>query len=169
MDVATLFATHHRDLFRYLARFSGDPDLAADAAQEAFVRLIERPPGDTVQRAWLYTVATNVVLDAMRRRARRDGLLSAHPDSVPHGSAGPDPHERLEADERVLTVRRALATLPDRDRMVLLMREDGFTHREIAAAVATTTGSVGTMIARALERLAAALPLDAPPRVTPER
>jgi DNA-directed RNA polymerase specialized sigma24 family protein len=43
---------------------------------------------------------------------------------------------------------------------MLLMREEGFSHREIADAVGTTTGSVGTMLVRALDRLAALLPLD---------
>ena len=43
---------------------------------------------------------------------------------------------------------------------MLLMREEGFSHREIAEAVGTTTGSVGTMIARALDKLAARLQLD---------
>jgi DNA-directed RNA polymerase specialized sigma24 family protein len=51
--------------------------------------------------------------------------------------------------------------LGEKERTVLLMREEGFSHREIADAVGTTTGSVGTMIARALDKLAAELPLDA--------
>jgi DNA-directed RNA polymerase specialized sigma24 family protein len=50
--------------------------------------------------------------------------------------------------------------LTDRERTILLMREEGFAHREIASIVGTTTGSIGTMIARALERLAQHLPLD---------
>lgn len=50
--------------------------------------------------------------------------------------------------------------LSERDRTVLLMREEGFRHREIADAVGTTTKSVGTMIARALEKLAGELDLD---------
>ena len=162
MDVATFFAEHHGALFRYLVRFCGDPDLAADAAQEAFVRLIERPPRGAVQRAWLYTVATNVVVDAGRTRARQERLLTAVPDRAPIGAGELDAHARLESDERVRAVRAALATLPERDRTVLLMREEGFSHREIADAVGTTTGSIGSMIARALDRLAAALPLDAP-------
>ena len=58
-------------------------------------------------------------------------------------------------------MREALATLSDKERAVLLMREEGFTHREIAEAVGTTTGSVGTMIARALDKLAQRLDLDA--------
>jgi DNA-directed RNA polymerase specialized sigma24 family protein len=56
-------------------------------------------------------------------------------------------------------VRRALAALSERDRTALLMREEGFSHEEIAAAVGTTTKSVGTVVARALRKLAAELPL----------
>ena len=51
-------------------------------------------------------------------------------------------------------VRSALATLSEKERVLLLMREEGFKHREIAAAIGTTTGSVGTLIARALAKLA---------------
>jgi DNA-directed RNA polymerase specialized sigma24 family protein len=57
-------------------------------------------------------------------------------------------------------VQTALAALSAKERTVLLMREEGFAHREIAQAVGTTTGSVGTMIARALDKLAERLPLD---------
>jgi RNA polymerase sigma-70 factor (ECF subfamily) len=159
MDAGRLFEEHHRGLYRYLLRFCGDPDLAADAAQEAFVRLIERPPAESVERAWLYRVATNVVLDAARARGRRLQLLRAAPDRAPVADAPHDAHEQVVAAERRRLVRQALASLPDRDRAMLLMREEGFTHREIAEAVDTTTGSVGTMIARALERLARTLPL----------
>jgi DNA-directed RNA polymerase specialized sigma24 family protein len=53
-----------------------------------------------------------------------------------------------------------LNQLEPRDRAVLLMREEGFAHREIADAVGTTTKSVGTMIARALEKLSRHLELS---------
>ena len=46
-----------------------------------------------------------------------------------------------------------LDALSERDRAILLMREEGFKHREIAEAVGTTTKSVGTLIARALDRV----------------
>jgi len=67
----------------------------------------------------------------------------------------------VEQEETRRRVRDALATLNDKERAVLLMREEGFTHREIAVAVGTTTGSVGTMFARALDKLATRLDLDA--------
>lgn len=82
-----------------------------------------------------------------------------------HRLAGPDtpatPDAALERDRRIDGIRAALAALPERDRTILLMREEGFKHREIAEAVGTTTGSVGTLIARALDRLAGVLELDA--------
>ena len=45
MQLEELFARHHAELYRYAARFTGDPDLAEDVVQDAFVRLAERPPG----------------------------------------------------------------------------------------------------------------------------
>ena len=166
MDAAALtrlFEDHHATLFRYLARLSGDPDLAADAAQEAFVRLIERGPagaGATAPRAWLFTVGTNLVLDGGRTRARRERLLAAAPDRAPLGEPSADAHARVEGEDRRRAVAAALASLSEKERTALLMQQEGFTHREIAEAVRTTTGSVGTLLARALDKLAAALPLD---------
>ena len=160
MDAARLFAEHHAALFRYLSRMTGDPDLAADAAQEAFVRLVERPPAAGETRGWLFRVGMNAVRESERTRVRRLRLLNEEPARAPLGDAPPGADETLLREERRAMVRRALAELSERDRQILLMREDGFTHREIAEAVGTTPGSVGTMIARALEKLAARLPLD---------
>ena len=64
----------------------------------------------------------------------------------------PDPHQNSEAAERHRAVRAVLDALPERDRTILLMQQEGFSHREIAEAVGTTTGSVGTMLARAMKR-----------------
>jgi DNA-directed RNA polymerase specialized sigma24 family protein len=52
---------------------------------------------------------------------------------------------------------RALDALSDKERTAVLMREEGFSHKEIADAVGTTTGSVGTLIARALLKFADAV------------
>jgi RNA polymerase sigma factor (sigma-70 family) len=76
------------------------------------------------------------------------------------GDAPAAPDEEAERSASRDRVRRALAGLRERDRMVLLLREEGFSHSEIAQQVGTTTGSVGTMIVRALDRLAAELKLD---------
>jgi RNA polymerase sigma factor (sigma-70 family) len=162
MPLAELFARHHVELYRYAARFTGDADLAEDVVQDVFVRLAERPPADgTHLRGWLYRVATTVAIDAMRTSRRRTRLARAWPDRLPMGDPPPDPAAALERSERRRRVREALRGLGERERAVLLMREEGFAHWEIAAAVGTTTKSVGTMIARALEKLSRRLDLDA--------
>ena len=161
MQLGELFARHHEELYRYAARFTGDPDLAEDVVQDAFVRLAERPPAEDSQlRGWLFRVATTIALDAMRGTRRRLALVRDRPERQPLGDPPADPAAALEREETRRRVRAALAALGPRERAVLLMREEGFAHREIAAAVGTTTGSVGTMIARALEKLARQLDLD---------
>jgi len=126
------------------------------------VRLAERPPPDEGQvRAWLYTVASRVALDALRQQRRRAGLLVLGSPSLPLPAPAPDPAAAVASADLAQRVRAALALLGERERSVLLMREEGFTHREIAAAVGTTTKSVGSMIARALDKLALRLELDA--------
>jgi len=157
LNVTQLFQEHYDALFRYLVRLTGDSDLAADAAQEAFVRLVERPPQNRHLRAWLFAVATNVVRDTARARARWLKLLSGSPDRAPMGDVLPAPDASAESEERRKIVRAALDRLSWKERTVLLMREEGFAHHEIAVAVGTTTGSVGTMLARALNKLSAEL------------
>jgi RNA polymerase sigma factor (sigma-70 family) len=153
-DVEQLFQAHHQQLYRYLVRLGGDADRAADAAQDAFVRAFEQPPPGGVSRAWLYTVATNALFEQVRTMNRRERLLERSPDRVPIGDAPPQPDEYVEREERRATALRLLDTLGAKERTALLMREEGFSHREIAVAVGTTAGSVGTLLARALQRLA---------------
>lgn len=161
MEVEPLYEAHHAALVRYLVRQCGDPDLAADAAQETFVRLASRPPArDENVRAWLFTVATRIVVDEARTQRRRATLLEGGPDHLALGHEPATPDEAFERRAARRRVRAALDRLGERERAVLLMREEGFTHREIAGAVGTTTGSVGTMIARALRKLADHLPRE---------
>jgi RNA polymerase sigma factor (sigma-70 family) len=160
-DAERLFDEHSQSLYRYLVRFAGDADLAADAVQDAFLRLVERPPPDgTFVRAWLFKVATNVAVEASRTRSRRTRLLAASPARAPVGDPPRSPYDLVEADEQRRVVADALALLSEKERTALLMREEGFSHREIGQAVGTTTGSVGTLVARALARLADELGLD---------
>ena len=159
-DASALFSEHYQALFRYLVRFTGDADLAADAAQEAFVRLLKRPPPEGATRAWLFTVGINAAREVGRTRSRRRGILERAPERAPIADPLPTPAAELEQRQRRELVQRALATLPERERIMLLMREEGFSHREIAEAAGVAPGSVGTLVARALDRLAKQLPLD---------
>src|SRR5690606_12884393 len=128
---------------------SGDADTADDIAQEAFVRLLRQSLPEDEVRPWLFTVATNLVRDGVRKAGRRQRLLAAE-NFVPATVPGPD--EETDRAERVEAVRRALARIPLRDRQLLLMREEGFTYEEMARAAGVAPGSVGTLLGRALKR-----------------
>lgn len=152
---AAVFAQVRPDLLRYLSRYTGDADLAEDVVQETWLRLHEHPPADAGSlRGWFFTVATNLARDAARTDRRRERLTRTRQTDVPRPAPEPDPGRTTERAELRARVRAALDTLSEKERTTLLMREEGFTHREIAAAVGTTTKSVGTLIARALGKMA---------------
>jgi RNA polymerase sigma factor (sigma-70 family) len=161
-DAEKLFTAHAPALYRYLLRLTGDSDLAADCVQDTFVRLLDRGHGRDVERAWLFTVATNLAIQARRTSSRRARLLDGAGDRGPIGDNRPSPLEHIEALERHQQAVRALASLSDKERTAVLMREEGFSHKEIADAVGTTTGSVGTLLARALLKFAEAVGDAAP-------
>lgn len=158
MDVEAIFEAEYDGLYRYLVRLTGDADLAADIAQECFIRLVERRPRDQQLRGWLFRVGTNLVRDDSRVRRRRVELLDEAADVMEWYGTTPDPERVLEIAETRRVVHGALAQLSSRDRTLLLMRQAGFSHREMAEAVGTTTKSVGSMIARALRKFAQNLP-----------
>jgi RNA polymerase sigma factor (sigma-70 family) len=155
MDLDALFVEHRDAVCRYLTRYTGDADLAEDLVQETFWRLARRPFGvPNHVKGWLFTVATNLAKDA-RKTSRRRGELALLARAESPTASPPDPGELLERAELRRQLRAALDGLSHKERTALLLREEGFAHREIAVAVGTTIGSVGTLIARALEKLAA--------------
>jgi len=152
---------HSEQLFLYVARLTGDTDRAADVVQETFARLITRPPRKPGPlKPWLFAVATNLARDEGRKQNRRRRILRMHGGRQPLGDPPIDPDAMAMQDDLKARVRQALDAIPRRDREVLLLREHGFTHREIAEAVTTTEKSIGTIIARALTKLESVLDLD---------
>jgi RNA polymerase sigma-70 factor (ECF subfamily) len=150
--LTALFAEYHAPLVRFLTRRLGDRDWAEELAQETFVRAM-RQETITSERSWLFAVATNLVRDEARRDARRRSKLEllredARADSV----AEPEPTSMEREGEQALA-RQAIEMLGDRDRDALLMREEGLSYDEIAAALDLSAGSVGTTLSRARRRL----------------
>lgn len=145
-----LYERLYGPLHRYVARLVGDADAAEDIVQESFVRLLRRGglTGEDA-RLWIFAVATNLVRDRGRSRSRRQRLLAAEPV---HQPMSPQPDAELERDEAIRRVRAALDRLPERDRVMLMMREEGFRYAEIAEVLDVATSSVGTLIARAVKR-----------------
>jgi RNA polymerase sigma-70 factor, ECF subfamily len=153
VDFDSIFEELYPSLFRYLHRLTGDGDVAEDIAQEAFVRLLKQPLPEHEIRPWLFTVAMNLVRDRARKSERRARLLTTAPALVTRPNL---PDENVERTERIQAVREVLEQLPERDRQLLLMREEGFKYDEIARVIGVAPASVGTLIARALKKFVAA-------------
>ena len=158
MNFEAAFHNHQPPLFRYVHRLVGDSDWAADVVQESFVRLLDHALPDEEVRRWLFTVATNLVRDNARMRTRRQRLLA---ERYHRSDLAVDPvelpDETVHRRQQIKVVKAALARLPERDRQMLLMREEGFRYSEIAEVIDVAPASVGTLLARAVRRFEKAL------------
>jgi len=143
------FDERYAPLVRYLARLVGEPESAADLAQEAFVRLFQRGSMPDDPAAWLVSVAHNLLRNERQQIARRLRLLQQRGEELAPRESGVAADAALDARELRANVRRALDALPERERQMLLLRYEGFSYREIARALAINETSVGTLLARA--------------------
>ena len=148
-----LFRECATDVHAYAISLLGDRSAAEDATALAFERLyrsrsrLDRRRG--TPRAWLFSIARNAALDELRRRQRHSRYELT--DELP-GDRGPgDPLEQLE---RRATVRDALASLPLREREVVLLKFHGqLSNSELARALGISESNAGTRLHRALTRL----------------
>jgi RNA polymerase sigma-70 factor (ECF subfamily) len=153
-ELERLFRTYHAPLVRYLTRRLGDRDWAEEVAQETFLRAL-RQDRLSSERSWLFAVATNLVRDEARRSERQRRHLALLAAEVRSESIEPEPTSMERAEDAALA-RQAIDALAERDRLALLMREEGLNYEEIAEALGLSVGSVGTTLARARRRLAEA-------------
>lgn len=142
LDQEQLFVAYYQRLFNYFRRAAGNVETARDLTQEVFVQVSRgRAPSapEDQQKAWLFRVARNLVLDHHRHDRR-------HPEA-PVLLAEP---ARTASQDTELAVNEALASLPALDRDVFLMRElGGLGYEEIAAACDLTADGVRSRIHRA--------------------
>jgi RNA polymerase sigma-70 factor (ECF subfamily) len=152
-----LFLRYYAHVYGVLFRLLGDRQEAEDAAQEVFLKLHDQRFARQREHSlggWLYRVAVNLALNRRRgdeRRAKREATAASEEVTL-HGSGEPDPADLALRNEERTQVRRALAELPERSRLCLLLRHAGLSYAEVAAALGVAPGSVGTLLARAEER-----------------
>jgi RNA polymerase sigma-70 factor (ECF subfamily) len=150
-DVDRLFRTYNTQLVRYLTRRLGDRDWAEEVAQETFLRAL-RQETLTNERAWLFAVATNLVRDEARKASRQRRQLALLAEEERETTVEPQ-ETSLERAQEAALARKAVDALAERDRLALLMREEGLDYSEIAEALELSPGSVGTTLSRARRRL----------------
>lgn len=145
-DYETIFHAHYERIARVIARVVGDPARAEELAVETFWKLWRNPAVQGEKcGGWLYRAAIRIALDELRRKARRqryEWLLG-------WGERSGNPEEAHAASEERAQVRRVLASLDARQAALLLLRADGLSYEEMAAALELNPASVGTLISRA--------------------
>lgn len=161
---------------RYAYRFLGDYHAAEDAAQEAFVRVYRsaaRYEPTAKYSTYFYTVLGNVCRDRLRAERRRSARGESIEDGLEideHVAGDPalEPDRHVDAAEARAAVRQAVATLPEKLREAVSLREfEGLAYTEIAAVMGANLGEVKTWIHRGRKALAPKLRRFAPQEETP--
>jgi RNA polymerase sigma-70 factor (ECF subfamily) len=155
--IEELFALHHSEIYAYIFRMVRDADVAADFAQDTFIKAYRAQ--DSLEdrskaRAWLYQIAHRVVLDEMRRRR----IVRFLPWTGESYGAAPSA-EHLAMEMRLSgPLARALSRIPERQRAALLLAEvNDLTGLELAEVLGISHVAARALLTRARESLRQAL------------
>lgn len=153
---------HQRTVFNVCLRLLRDVALAEDATQDTFLRAwsaIDRFHGGAV-RPWLLRIATNRAYDLLRAKARRptDSLDLELEDAAPPWTSHASPTESPDAfavrTELSVALEQALATLPDDQRLAIILTDvHGYGYDEAATITGVPIGTVKSRVSRGRARL----------------
>ena len=157
-----LVLRYQKKVYNTVLRLAGDCAEAEDLSQEGFLKIFKGLSsfrGESSFSTYIYRVAANTAIDALRRREAPTVRLSTENEEgeefeLALPDAGPLPVEILESRERRQAIRAAIDALPEHHRAVIVLREmDGMSYQDIAQAMGLTEGTVKSRINRARGRL----------------
>ncbi len=138
-----LVRIHAQGVTNVIYRMCGDVHIAEDAAQEAFIQAwlhLSSYRPQTSLRNWLYRIAFNAATDILRREKR---ILPNDMEEMPLTDSHPGPEALLFQSERTALVQKAILSLPDASRAVLILREyEEMSYHEIADTLDIPVGTV---------------------------
>jgi len=138
-----LVRIHAQGVTNVIYRMCGDVHVAEEAAQEAFLQAwlhLSSYRPQTSLRNWLYRIAFNAATDILRREKR---ILPNDMEEMPLTDSRPGPEALLFQSERTALVQKAILSLPDASRAVLILREyEEMSYHEIADTLDIPLGTV---------------------------
>ncbi len=151
--VGGLFERHHRAVFDYFVRTTGDRARSEDLVQDTFVRVLKYADSYDARapfRGWLFTIARNTRRDAYAAIRREDRIAAALPRDARQRSA----ESRVEAAFELDRVERALLDLPEPQRdLLILARIEGLTYAELSDVFECSAATLRVRVFRALQAL----------------
>ncbi|MGI8425001.1 MAG: RNA polymerase sigma factor [Actinomycetota bacterium] len=157
---AELIRLSHREVYGLAFRITGNPEDAADVAQDTYMKLlksIKQFRGDSKFSTWLYRVTSSVAISHMRKKSRRTGLDRALETedwkAIPAPSSA-DPAIRSQQNSLRERLDVALNGLPEAFRAVVVMKDIyGFSLAEVGDQLGITEGAAKVRLFRARQRL----------------
>jgi RNA polymerase sigma-70 factor (ECF subfamily) len=153
----TLVERYSPRVYRLIFGILGRVPEAEDATQEVFFKVHRKLATfreDSAFYTWLYRVAFNTASDHLKKRKRDRAVLVEDVTRLAVADPGGTPDEGLVRESLRREVREALASLPDKFRTVLTLREiDGYTYEQISESLNLSKGTVESRIFRARNRL----------------
>ena len=148
-DLEPVFRAAYPRVVAVAARVLGSRDEAQDVAQEVFLSFARCavPAGEAA--GWLSVAAAHTALNHLRTGRRRAAREASAHLAAPSLAAVPDEADTAVANEERRQVREALARLPRKQAVALVLRHSGLSYAEVAAALDLSAGSVGTTVRRA--------------------
>jgi len=158
------FDALHRDyrapLLRYFSRRVSDPATAEDLTQQVFERLLRRGDIASIDHlgGYVFQTARSVFADHLRNRSRRHGAAHETFQESLHGDVDFSPEHVLVKRERLAQAIQLLQALPERTRVIFVLRRlEGVKYRDIAAQLGISVSAVEKHMERAVAHLARGL------------
>ena len=156
-----LVLAHEDRVYNLCLRMTGNPEDAADLAQEAFIKAwrgLSFYKFEASFSTWLYRLTSNVCIDFLRRRKRRDEVSlttqDEQPEQIELPDLAPSPEEQMQTKQLRQAVASAMEQLEEEFRMVLTLRVvEELSYEEIAQIMDLKVGTVKSRLARAREKL----------------
>ncbi len=155
--LGVLFDRHHRTIFNFFLRLTGDRGVGEDLVQEVFLRILRfrhTYRSDAAFTTWMYQIARNVGADHFRKRKHETREELGEEQEKEPVSQDPNPGQWAEQRQEAAMLEAALARLPQEKReLLILSRYQDLRYEEIARILSSNVATVKVRVFRALQEL----------------
>lgn len=148
--------TYKERIMNITYRFLQDRSMAEDIAQEVFIKVYNsanRYQPSAKFSTWIYRITANLCLNELRSK-KQSRTISLEETSELYDSAQSDPITNLEKSRLQNAVRKAIDDLPDRQRMLIILKKyEGLSYKNISEIMGCSVSAVDSLLQRAKQNL----------------